>query len=96
MVEAQRLTQLMGQKWTIFTSDQELYKELVHITWVDKEQFQNFIPRLGGMHMLMSFVGAVGYLMGGSGIEEILGSAFGGGGGRGAKNVDREKIPTKC
>ena len=28
------------------------------------------------MHMVMSFVGAVGYLMGGNGIEDILGSAF--------------------
>ena len=40
MTEAQRQTQLTGQEWTIFTSNQQLYKELVHITWVDKEQFQ--------------------------------------------------------
>ena len=30
------------------------------------------------MRMLMSFVGAVGYLMDGSGVEEILSSAFSG------------------
>ena len=37
-----------------------------------------FIPRLGGMHLLMSFVGSVGTLMAGSGLEEVLKSAFGG------------------
>jgi hypothetical protein len=37
-----------------------------------------FVPRLGGMHMLMSFVGAVGTLMRGSGLEEILKSTFAG------------------
>jgi hypothetical protein len=36
------------------------------------------ILRLGGMHMLMSFVGSVGTLMSGSGLEEVLQSAFGG------------------
>ena len=91
MVEAQRLTQLTGQEWTIFTSDQQLYKELVHITWVDKEKFQKFIPRLGDRHMLMSFVAAVGYLIGGSGIEEIISSAF-----VGVPKLLTGKIPTKC
>ena len=32
----------------------------------------------GGMHTLMSFLGAIGHLMKGSGLEEILGAAFSG------------------
>ena len=36
------------------------------------------IPRLIGMHTLMSFVGAVGNLMSDSGLEMIMESAFGG------------------
>ncbi|KAL8588411.1 hypothetical protein ACOMHN_029580 [Nucella lapillus] len=78
MVEAQRLTHLTGQEWTVFTNDQQLYTEAVHITWVDREMFQQFIPRLGGMHMLMSFVGCIGSLMEGSGLEDILASTFAG------------------
>ena len=78
MVEAQRLTILTGQKWTVFTNDQQLYQVAVSITWVDRDMFSMFVPRLGGMHMMMSFVGAVGTLMRGSGLEEILKSTFAG------------------
>ena len=76
MVEAQRLTLLTGQEWTIFTNDQQLYQVAVNITWVDQSMFSMFVPRLGGMHMMMSFVGAVGTLMRGSGLEDILKSTF--------------------
>ena len=64
-VQAQELTTLTGQGWTltIFKKYQELYNVAVHITWIDRYMFSNFIPRLGGMHMLMSFVRAVGVLM---------------------------------
>ena len=78
MVEAQRLTNHTGQVYTIFTNDQQLYRVVVHVTWVYQPQFQNFIPRLGGMHTLMNFVGAVGVLMADTGLETILQVAFGG------------------
>ena len=42
------------------------------------DHFQNFIPRLGGMHTLMNFTGAVGTLMADTGLEDILQAAFGG------------------
>ena len=76
MLEARRLTLLTGQEWTIFTTDQQLYKVVLRIIWQDPDAFPNFVPRLGGMHMLISFVGAIGTLMDGSGLEEILKSAF--------------------
>ena len=78
MYEAQRLTELTGQEWTVFTNDQQLYKLSVHITWQHGVMFPKFIPRLGGKHMLMNFVGAVGFLTSGSGLEEVLQSAFSG------------------
>ena len=34
--------------------------------------FPQLIPRLGGMHMLMSFVCAVGILMAETGLAEII------------------------
>ena len=60
MIEAQGLTNERGKAYTIFTNDQQLYRIVVNISWVYGELFLNFISRLGGMHALMSFVGAVG------------------------------------
>ena len=42
------------------------------------DRFPNLMPRLGGMHMLMSFVGAIGTLMAETGLAQILESVFGG------------------
>ena len=78
MVESQRLTTRTGQVYTIFTNDQQLYRIAVNMTWVYPDRFQNFIPRVGGMHTLMSFAGSVGTLMADSGLENILQAAFGG------------------
>ena len=76
MVEAQRLTHLTGQNITVFTNDQQLYRVAVNIAWVYPDLFHYFIPRLGGMHILMNFVGAIGHLIENSGLEEVLKSAF--------------------
>ena len=78
MVETQRLTNMTGQAYTIFTNDQQLYRVVVNITWVCSDRFQNFIPRLGGMHTLMNFAGALGSLMVESGRDNILQAAFSG------------------
>jgi hypothetical protein len=78
MVEAQKLTRQSGHVFTVFTADQQLYRVVVNVMWVHPERFPNFIPRLGGIHMLMSFVGCVGMLMANSGLEEVMKAAFGG------------------
>lgn len=52
MVEAQRLTKLTGQSYTVFTNDQQLYKLAVNVRWVYPNLFSEFIQRLGGMHIL--------------------------------------------
>ena len=78
MVETRRITNETGQKHTILTCDQQLYKIMVDILWVYPDEFPNFIPRLGGMHLLMSFVGCIGTLMTNTGLEEILDKSFAG------------------
>ena len=78
MVEAERLAQLTGQTHTIFTADQQLYNVLVDIKWAYPARFKHFIPRLGGIHLLMSFIGSIGSLMANSGLEEILKPSFAG------------------
>ena len=72
MIEAKIITNTTGQKHTIFTCDQQLYKLLVKIKWVYPEIFPTFSPRLGGMHLLISFIGCIGTLLANSGLEEIL------------------------
>ena len=89
MVEAQHLTAETGQAYTIFTSDLQLYRVMVDITWVYPDMFSLFIPRLGGMHLMMSYIGSVGALMSSSGLEEILSSSFGGV----AKMLSGKKFP---
>ena len=72
------LTTQYGQEYTIFTGDLQLYRVAVNIVWAIPEQFDSVVLRLGGMHLLMSFVGSVGTLMGNSGLEELLESTFAG------------------
>ena len=78
MVCAQETTNSCGQEATNFTNDQQLYKVAVGINWVYQDRFLNVIPRLGGMHFLMSFIGFVVTLMVNTGLEEVLKAAFGG------------------
>ena len=78
MYEAQKLTVKCGQTFTLLTADQQLYCVMVNVLWVHPELFPNFFPCLGGMHMLMSFVGCIGVLMANTGLEEVLKAAFGG------------------
>ena len=78
MVDAEKVTNATGQKITVFTADQQLYSVLLDIVWTDRDRWVFFVPRLGGMHRLMSFIGSVGVLMSGSGLKEILSSTFAG------------------
>ena len=79
MMLAVRDTKKSGQQYTVFTADQQLYKVSVDVSWVYPNLFPKtqFIIRLGGMHLLMNFIGCVGKLMTNTGLEEILSCAFG-------------------
>ena len=79
MLDAKRLVNETGQQHVDITADQQIYRVLVDITWAyDSEQFHDFVLRLGGMHLLMSFVRSVGNLMANSGLEDLMKSAFAG------------------
>ena len=80
MLHIKRLSESTGQQFTLFTLDQQLYRYAVEIHWTLPEVFppSSFILRLGGMHMLMSFIGAVGNLMTETGLADIMSSAFAG------------------
>ncbi|GBP58029.1 hypothetical protein EVAR_39745_1 [Eumeta japonica] len=63
-----------GQNCYIITFDQPLYykaREIVAAVDVQSD-ISNVIVRLGGYHMLMSFLGSIGYIMEGSALKEAL------------------------
>ena len=68
MIEAEKQTEIRGQKYTILTVDQQIFAIVLNIIWSDPNRWNMFVPRLGGMHFLMSFIGCIGSLMEGSGL----------------------------
>ena len=67
-----------GQKTCVITFDQPLYskaREMVAASDPNSE-LSNVVVKLGGFHMLMSFLGSIGYIMDGSGLTEALGKIY--------------------
>ena len=62
----------------MLTCDQQLYRVAVKVLWCYPNMFKSMHLRLGGMHALMSFVGAISSLMIESGHSDILSGVFGG------------------
>ena len=56
----------------------QLYMVAVQVKWSDPERWRAVIAHPGGMHKVMSFIGCIGNLMKGSGVEELLGAAYSG------------------
>jgi hypothetical protein len=56
------------------TFDQPLWQKAVEITLSES---LNVVCRLGGFHLLMSFLGSIGSVMSGSGLEEALECCYG-------------------
>ena len=65
-------------KYIYLSLDLVLYRLALYIKWSNMLRWQKFILRPGGMHTLMSFVGSIGSLMKGSGLEEIISVSFAG------------------
>jgi hypothetical protein len=56
------------------TFDQPLFIKALDIVLAEK---MNIIVRLGGFHIMSSFLGSIGYMMRGSGLEDLLGVLYG-------------------
>ncbi|KAJ8351728.1 hypothetical protein SKAU_G00232040 [Synaphobranchus kaupii] len=89
MVRVQELTSETGQNFSVLTCDQQLYRVAVQVSWANPDRFKDMHLRLGGMHALMSFVGAIGSLMAESGLSSVLSEVFGGV----AKMLSGKKFP---
>lgn len=60
-----------NQKTCFVTFDQPLYAKAQEIV-ANNPTFANVFVRLGGFHLLMSFLGAIGYIMAGSGLKDLF------------------------
>ena len=62
----------INQKTCFVTYDQPLYiKARAIVAQLENVQLKNVVVRLGGFHMLMSYLGAIGYIMDESGLEDL-------------------------
>lgn len=58
----------------IVTFDQPLYAKAVEMVFsaAPTDPMSKIFVRLGGFHLLMSFLGSIGFIMAGSGLEEAM------------------------
>ncbi|KAE8742582.1 hypothetical protein FOCC_FOCC011876 [Frankliniella occidentalis] len=67
-----------GRDFFFVTMDLPLYAKSVEIVTSDTSgALSGVIVRLGGFHLLMSFLGAIGHIMDGSGLEDLWGQVYG-------------------
>lgn len=67
-----------GQNLTMVTFDQPLYakaREMVAAA-PDDSPLKSLYIRLGGFHLLMSFLSSIGFIMAGSGLEELYSTVY--------------------
>ncbi len=74
----EKFVQTHGKMYPHVVADLHLCKFPLQIKWSNPMRWNRLIIRHGGMHTLMSFIGCVGNLMKGTGLEEILNSPFSG------------------
>ncbi|KYN03290.1 hypothetical protein ALC62_05871 [Cyphomyrmex costatus] len=77
LIEAAQKCKARGQERCFITFDQPLYlkaREIISCvnTANDPHNLLSITVRLGGFHMLMSFLGSVGFIMKGSGLKEVF------------------------
>ncbi len=65
-----------GQQYVHLVADLQLFKVAIQIKWSDPTRWKYLLVRPGGMHTLMSFLGCIGTLMKGSGLDELLSAAY--------------------
>ena len=67
---------LFNRNYCIVTFDQPLFIKAVDIVHASVELRDSVIVRLGGLHMTFSYMGSDGYIMSGSGQEQMWSTAY--------------------
>ena len=74
----QRSLNDMGMEKVHLCMDMQLYAVTKQVCWNQPRKFQNVVVHPGGMHIIQSFLGCIGTLMKGSGLEWYITKAYGG------------------
>ena len=73
---AQKEATLYNRDYCLITFDQPLFVKAVDIVSASDDLAGSVIIRLGGLHMTFSFMGSDGYIMSGSGMEQLWGTTY--------------------
>ena len=76
LIFAQKEASLFNRSYCIVTFDQPLFIRAVDIVHANAELCDSVIVRLGGLHMPFSYMGPEGYIMSGSGQEQMWSTAY--------------------
>lgn len=68
----------MGMEKVHLCMDMQLYAVTKQVCWNQPRRFENVVVHPGGMHIIQSFLGCIGTLMKGSGLEMYVAAAYGG------------------
>ena len=66
------MSKYLGLNYCILTCDQAIYEICLALQKKFTEKCKNVILRMGGFHILMNFWGAIGRLMSGTGLEQLM------------------------
>ena len=67
----------LGMTYIQLSTHVQLFNQAMQIKWSDSQRFQNPILRTGVMLIVQNVCGCIGHLMQVSGLETLIGSAFG-------------------
>lgn len=67
---------LLHQQYVIVTANQAIYEIVLALKSKYPVKLERVIVRMGGFHIIMNFLEAIGHLMSGSGIKELLASDY--------------------
>ena len=75
LIFAKKQSELHDIATCFVTFDQPLYIKAAEII-ASSQQLDGMVARLGGFHLLMSFLGSVGFIMTGSGLEDLWSTVY--------------------
>ena len=62
----------LGQEFCVLTCDQAIYEIVLALQTKHPDKYRQVIIRMGGFHVAMNFLGAIGHLMNETGLKDIL------------------------
>lgn len=67
-----KVAQHFNQMHVVITVDEAIYEIVYGLKTKFPQKYKNVIPRMGGFHICLNFLGAIGRIMSNSGLEDIL------------------------